>query len=136
MKAADNNLDGTNPTCQLEALYGQGCLKTAVIAVIPPVASAGEPPTGFACISQADQLPSIRWSRSCATPSDVLVGHNLLFEAAYLICVGIRPLWPSGWDCLSAALLSGSVRPVSIAVTLARLSRVSSPARKGLNWFG
>jgi P4 family phage/plasmid primase-like protien len=178
--------------------YGQGCLRTAVIAVIPPTAFTGEPPAGVTYICQADQLPPVAtipkaigfdietfnrrtdlWRHKASlspslggeirlaqistsdtdptllidvavigqpaldwlaqivrSPDRVLVGHNLLFEATYLIAAGIRPLcrW---WDVMLASQLIGDLpRHNLAAVAKHYISREIDKEEQTSNWGG
>ena len=63
--------------------------------------------------------PAVDWLRALVrNPNRTLVGHNLLFEATFLIAAGIRPLckW---WDTMLACQIIGDLPSNSLAAASA-----------------
>ncbi|QVV66537.1 DNA polymerase [Synechococcus sp. LA31] len=79
--------------------------------------------------------PALDWlAQIVRTPERVVVGHNLLFEATYLIAAGIRPLcrW---WDTMLASQLIGDLSSNSLAsVAKYYLNREIDKGEQLSNW--
>ena len=81
--------------------------------------------------------PAIEWLRSLTRdPERMLVGHNLLFEATFLIAAGIRPLcrW---WDTMLACQIIGDLPSNSLASASAHyLKKLLDKAEQTSDWGG
>lgn len=79
--------------------------------------------------------PAIDWIRTLVrNPNRTLVGHNLLFEATFLIAAGIRPLckW---WDTMLACQIIGDLPSNSLAAASAHyLKRELDKAEQTSDW--
>ena len=79
--------------------------------------------------------PAIDWLRRLArNPERRLVGHNLLFEATFLIAAGIRPLcqW---WDTMLACQIIGDLPSNSLASACAHyLQRELDKSEQSSDW--
>jgi DNA polymerase-1 len=81
------------------------------------ISTGGDAPTLVVDVAVIGQ-PAIEWLRAIARdPERTLVGHNLLFDATYLIAAGIRPLcrW---WDTMLASQLIGDLPINSLAAVV------------------
>ena len=79
--------------------------------------------------------PAVDWLRALVrNPNRTLVGHNLLFEATFLIAAGIRPLckW---WDTMLACQIIGDLPSNSLAAASAHyLKRELDKTEQTSDW--
>ncbi|KZR82854.1 DNA polymerase I, thermostable [Synechococcus sp. MIT S9504] len=79
--------------------------------------------------------PAVDWLCTLArNPERMLVGHNLLFEATFLIAAGIRPLcqW---WDTMLACQIIGDLPSNSLAAASAHyLHRALDKGEQSSDW--